>query len=72
MLGTVAAAALPSMTNSGTIAPSAGPSNAQSDGGVVGPVTVNTGGGGNRAPGWVWPVAGALVVVVLGVVWLKK
>lgn len=63
MIGTLAAGAIPNLTNSGPIAAPAGPAVSGATGGTVGPVTVNTGGGAGKAPGWVWPVAGAIVAV---------
>lgn len=72
MLGALAAGALPSLTNSGPVTGgAAGPSNAEATGGTTGAVTVSTGGGAGRAPGWVWPAVAGVGLLVAGVVALK-
>lgn len=72
MLGALAAGALPSMTNSGPVTGgAAAPSQADAGSGNTGAVSVSTGGGAGRAPGWVWPAVAGVGLLMAGVVALK-
>lgn len=71
MIGTLAAGALPSMTNSGPISAPAGPatSGPAYSGGTQGNISINTGGRGG-VPWWGWALMAAGAGA--GVLWFAK